>query len=249
MLLFTDLDNTVVYSHRHRHSAPVVWVETLNGKRQSYVTRRAYRFYESQNWLDVVPVTTRTAPQYARLRGLCTHFGWQDALICNGAVLLREGVEDSAWTEESRRLSQPDRAFFERAYELAAREAGADSIVLAEPFLFYVKTDAVDRIFTALSEQTDRVHLSVLKDSRKVYCMPISLNKGCAVKRYLTRFGHQRSIAAGDSKFDLPMLRGADYCLYPEGIREFPATGKKMPCGGVFSDAICDGLEKLRKEE
>ena len=42
--LFTDIDNTIIFSHRHETNEKKVWVEKLNGKDQSFMTYKTYRF-------------------------------------------------------------------------------------------------------------------------------------------------------------------------------------------------------------
>lgn len=248
MLLFTDIDNTLIYSHRHMIKEPVIWVEELNGKRQSFITQRTYSFYKYQNTLEVVPVTTRTFAQYERLKDLFSFFGWRDVLICNGAVLLAEGIEDADWTEESVRLSQKDRPFYEEAFEYASEITDSERIEAIHPFMFYIKAKDVDKTISLLSEKIDKKHVTVLRDSRKVYCFPSSLNKGTAAERYKQRVCRQHYIAAGDSEFDIPMLMNADICLCPESLTEFDAGGVRRSCSGLFSDEICMELERLRKK-
>lgn len=248
MLLLTDLDRTVLYSHRHAADGEKIWVEALNGHPQSFVTETTYRFFRTQDWLDVVPVTTRTKPQFDRLRGALAAFGWRDTLICNGSILLRDGVEDTAWTEGSVRISEASRPDYERAREFAAGLAGKDAVVSADPFLFYIKTDRAETVFNALSAHTDPAKLTVLRDSRKVYCFPQALNKGRAAERYRRRAGHEAYLAAGDSEFDIPMLQNAAVGFCPESLAHYEAKGEVRVCGGLFSDGLCDGLEKIRNE-
>ena len=248
MLLFTDLDNTVIYSHHHKIDSRMIWVETLNGHAQSFVSGRVYNFYKTQKWLDVVPITTRTEQQFARLRSGLEVFGWKDALICNGSILLRDGIEDKSWTEESVRISESSQPEYRRAYEFAADLTEQDTIVSVDPFMFYIKTDNAENIFYTLSAHVDHSRLTVLRDSRKVYCYPRCLNKGCAAERYRLQTGYEKYIAVGDSEFDIPMLRQAAVSLCPESIAHFEAKGDVRICSGLFSDGICDELEKLRNE-
>lgn len=247
MLYFTDLDNTVIYSHRHMIQDSIVWVESLNGRKQSFVSERTYRFFKLQKWLNVVPITTRTYQQYSRLKDMTEDFGWKHVLILNGAILLQNGVEDTEWKKESISICDADRQAYIEALKLAQKIAGEDSVLSVDPFIFYIKTDDVKGVFNVLYNRVDRIHLSVLSDARKVYCFPVSMNKGYAAERYMERFGYDQFIAAGDSEFDIPMLEKADVSLCPDGLRDFNANGIKKVCSGLFSDSICDELEQLKK--
>lgn len=247
ILFFTDLDNTVIYSHRHMISDPLVWVESLNGNKQSFISERTYKFFNEQNWLNVVPVTTRTYQQYARLRKMEKVFGWKDVLICNGAILLQDGVENIEWKKESISIADTDRPAYVEALKLAEKIAGRDSVVSVDHFMFYIRTDNVEGIFKALSRNVDLYHLSILRDSRKVYCLSASMNKGNAAERYMVNFGYDQFIAAGDSDFDIPLLKKADISFCPDSIGTFKAKGIKKECSGLFSDKICDELEQFKR--
>ncbi len=248
MLLFTDVDNTLIYSHRHMIQEPVIWVEELDGRPQSFISGKTYHFYEHQNGLEVVPITTRTFNQYLRLKDLFSYFRWKNVLICNGAILLSDGSEDADWTKESVLLSEKDRPFYEEAYEYASKIIDPGRIVAIHPFMFYIKAEDVGKTVSLLSERLDQKHITVLRDARKVYCFPVSLSKGTAAERYKQRVRRQHYIAAGDSEFDIPMLMKADICIYPDSLAQFDARGIRRPCRGLFSDEVCRELEQLREK-
>lgn len=248
MLLFTDVDNTLIYSHRHMIHEPIIWVEEINGRPQSFISRKTFHFYENQNGLEVVPITTRTFKQTMRLKDMFSYFRWRNVLTCNGAILLSDGIEVSDWTEESILLSEKDRQFYEEAYEYASKTTDPGQIEAVHPFMFYIMARDVGKTLSLLSERVDQQHITVLRDSRKVYCFPGSLNKGTAAERYKQRVRKLHYIAAGDSEFDIPMLMKADICLYPDSLAEFDAQGIRRPCRGIFSDDICRELELLREK-
>ena len=248
-VLFLDLDNTVIYSHRRPVEEPKRWVEELRGAPQSFMTEYTWSYLRRQRWLKVIPVTTRTAAQYARLGQLARDLGWDTALICNGAVLLRDGKEDLRWREESLRRSRRDRQALQAACRFIRGRTSPESVAAGEPFLFYVKTEEGERVCECLRENTDPSRLSVCRDDRKVYCVPNSLGKGEAVSRYLKRYGGALSISAGDGALDISMLNRTDVCLCPEDTGAFAGAVRKIVCTGpVFSNEICDRLEQLRNE-
>lgn len=248
LLFFTDLDHTLLYSHRHKPKGSLIQVEELNQHPQSFITQKVYDYYRRQDWMEVIPLTSRTEKQYSRLEETFQKFGWKRALICNGAILLEEGKEDPEWSKESLTLSEPDQPAYEKARGLAERLAGKEDIVSVDPFFFYIKTGGKEGIFSALFQEADREHLCILKDARKIYCFPKSLNKGAAAERYRARMGYASYLAAGDSEFDIPVLERAGICLCPDSLRSFEAGGDKRICRGIFSDSICEELEKIKGE-
>lgn len=182
MLFFTDLDNTLIYSHRHKTNGPIVWVEDLNGKPQSYMTAKTYSFFSEQNTLEVVPVTTRREEQYQRLRRLSEGLGWSNALVCNGAILLRGSIEDQSWTAESLQISEPDRPAFQELKKYARQICNADQIIAPNPFMFSFIADDIPIQYANMKLAADPAHITVLRGSRKIYCIPKSLSKGAAIR-------------------------------------------------------------------
>lgn len=247
-VLFSDLDNTLIYSHRHKIKQPIVLAEMLKGKEQSFMTEKTYLFFKNQSMFNTVAVTTRTYEQYSRLENLTENINIKDAVVCNGAFLMHNGNEDKIWTEESLKISENERPYLFEILNYANEIVASDLIVEIMPFMFYIKSDETERIFSLINEKADKDHVSVLKDARKIYCIVKSINKGNAVKRYINRFKVDFSISAGDSEFDIPMLKETNICFCPKEIENFETKGQKIVCDGLFSDAVCDGLEEMRKE-
>lgn len=249
LVLFSDIDNTLIRSHRHACQGKKVWVEYLNGRKQSYMSSQTYDYFRSQNWLKVVPVTTRTAEQYNRLSDLGNELDWDMALICNGAVLLINGKEDSSWTKESLQMSIPDRDSYVLARNEAYRIVDSSQIIEIPDIMFYVKSDNVDSVYNCLLKEIDSEHVEIHKDARKVYCFPKTLNKGMAIERLMKRLSLANCIAAGDSEFDIPMLEKASIALCPEELsKSLTIRGRIIPCQGAFADTICNELDKIRRE-
>ena len=124
----------------------------------------------------------------------------------------------------------------------------SDDVVAVDPFLFCAKTDDAGHIYDYLSSRADPGHVSILRNSRRVYCIPRSLSKGMAAERYMARFGYDEYVAVGDSEFDVPLLSMADVCICPKKIAGFVPRGRKIICSGMFSDEACDRLEEIQNE-
>ena len=96
ILFASDLDNTLLFSHRHRQPEDRC-VERLNGAEQGFFTRETPDLLpQVVQRVHLLPITTRSIEQYQRIQ-------WPDgtapriALTANGAVLLRDGQMDRAW--------------------------------------------------------------------------------------------------------------------------------------------------------
>ena len=245
--LFLDLDNTLIYSHRHEIRVPKRVAEMLNGREQSYITEQTFSYLSACRSLAVVPVTTRTHRQYQRLAPLLNQLHCESALICNGAVLLRGNTLDQVWLEETLQLAGEELREVEKA-ERWLRERCGEAAVHAEcGVLAYVRSDCPEQLAGALARQIDAGKADVLYDGHKVYCVPKCNNKGMAVKRFVQRFGVDTSIAAGDSVFDVPMLEQADAAILPPRLSAMVKNKGKAVVEGkeIFSDEICAKLDEM----
>ena len=100
ILFATDLDNTLLFSHRHRQPGDRC-VELLNGAEQGFFTQGTLDLLpQVVQRVHLLPITTRSIAQYQRIR-------WpegalpREALTANGAVLLRDGAIDRDWYDQS----------------------------------------------------------------------------------------------------------------------------------------------------
>jgi len=66
-VFFTDLDNTLIYSHKREIGEEKTVVEYLDGRQQSFMTNYTYKYLKNAKWLDIVPVTTRIDTQFKRI--------------------------------------------------------------------------------------------------------------------------------------------------------------------------------------
>lgn len=217
ILFACDLDNTLIHSHRSRSEGDIC-VELLEGREQSFITPRARQLtdqVQADENVMFVPVTTRSEEQYRRIQ-------WQDsctpelALVCNGSVLLRNGVPDPEWLRESQSMTQPFADELKRLCDLySCRECFRTVRIVGDMFLFAYCTDGADIEKIAADCAAD-TELCTRYSGRKLYFFPPAADKGRAVRWLSQMLGASEIIAAGDSVIDFPMLRIADYALVPD---------------------------------
>lgn len=231
ILFASDLDNTLLFSYRYREDTDQC-VEYLEGKEQGFCTRRSLELLPLvQRETLFVPVTTRSVAQYRRIDWpiSCTP---RYAVAANGGILLVNGTEDLEWRRQTEERVEP---WQEELRVLEGQLTQAPMLKRARMvdglYLFAACDDgesaqAGGRFFA------NRTGLDIAVSGRKVYFFPPVLNKGDAVKRLKARFLPNRTICAGDSVIDIPMLREADLALLPNaGLPGWDDGARLRVCG------------------
>lgn len=242
MIVFhSDLDNTLIYSHRRPIAGSKVCVEIYRGREVSFLTEKSRELLRQIiRKVIFVPTTTRTEEQYRRIDlgiGIPEY-----ALVCNGGVLLVNGIEEESWYQQSRELIVCSVEDLERARLCMEKDANRTLEVrnIRNLFLFTKSNrpqESADRLRSVLSSgQTD-----VFCNGEKVYVVPKKLDKGTAVRRFRERIRADRVIAAGDSRFDVPMLREADEAILPCNLaKEYTDRNRTVCFGDIFSDELLE---------
>lgn len=244
ILIASDLDNTLLISHRNRHDGDVC-VEMYNGNEQTFMTKHAIELLRQLNRsIGFVPITTRSLEQYKRIE-------WPDgcepeyAVASNGAVLLRGGVIDEQWSQQARFTVDACRDEMMAQYErLSSSREFARCRIVDDSYLFLYCNEETD-VKACAEDCLRHTTLDVEYLGRKIYLFPTGLNKGESLKRLKEFLGREYAYAAGDSLIDVTMLNAADVSLAPAEIQCM--TGAHcliQPEGTVFSEWV---LEKIAR--
>ncbi|WP_322760735.1 sucrose-6-phosphate hydrolase [Frankia sp. Cr2] len=223
-LVACDLDQTLIYSRSSFRLAAgsgepaLVTVERIDGQPAAFCTVRAARLIAC---LDVaatlVPVTTRTRAQYARVDlGVRPRF----AITTNGGQLLVDGRPDEDWAARVRAridsAAGPIAGVRAVAERLAADGWVRVARVADDLFVYlvaYERAGVPDLREVAADLAADGWTLSI--QGRKVYFVPAVLTKEAALAEVVRRVGAVGLAAAGDSLLDRGMLAGADVAVRP----------------------------------
>lgn len=248
MLLFaSDLDNTLIYSHRHDIGPDKVLAELYEGRAVSFMTRRSRTLLDALNRrAHFVPVSTRSIAQYQRIR---FHECWTPALalVSNGGTLLVNGEPDAAWHAESHaRIAPAEAALREAERVLEADPARMLDVRRVDGLFVFTKSADVPATAARLRQALASAPVEVFENGSKVYVLPHALDKGTALHRLRARFPQARTAAAGDSLFDLPLLAAADVACHPDTLPYEARPGQQALCfrtqDGVFSDQLLAAL-------
>ncbi len=220
-----DLDRTLIYSANalaltgHDARLPrLLCVELYQARPLSYLTETAAASLELLARAAVlVPTTTRTPEQYARVRlpGAPPAY----AICANGGFLLVNGEEDTAWSASVRK-KVADCAPVLDVYDHVQARSGdfTRSVRTASDLFVYTVVDRaglpegwVEELTSWCAERGWTVSLQ----GRKVYCLPGPLTKSAAAAEVASRAGASRLLAAGDSLLDAELLAAADAAVRP----------------------------------
>ena len=247
---FSDMDNTLIYSHKHDIPLPKTTAEYYLDREQSFITDRTLSFcrkFCASTERMFVPLTTRTPAQYERIL-LREKLSYRYALVCNGALLLDNGISDAVWEQESLAMTadcaEPLAQALADLYTFAETEHVHD----LRPYMVYAKTEATPQQIATLHQRYTPQGLDVILSGTKLYCLPQKFSKGHAVRRFCHRFAHpnDRVIASGDTVFDVPMLTESDIALYPEEL-SVPSDAQhiRIPVKGFFAHGLCETLNQF----
>lgn len=221
MIIFhMDLDNTIIYSYKRDIGVNKINAELYDGRVISYITEKTYALLKKlRQEILLVPTSTRTVEQYNRIDLKVGKFPY--ALVCNGGILLEDGKKAEGWYRESLQMVGGSLQEIMAAKALLETdERRIFELRFIEGLFLFTKCSEPERVTEELKSRLDLSLVNVFSNGVKVYVVPVNLDKGTAVKRFKKFLKADRVIAAGDSEFDIPMLRAADVGIAPFGFRE-----------------------------
>lgn len=241
VVVASDLDRTLVYSRQACRlglpdTAPdpdVVCVEVYDGAPSSFVTPAAAGLLtELATRALLVPTTTRTREQYARITLPGPAPG--HAVCANGGHIVVDGAADLDWHAAVRKRLDAGSAPLGEIVshlEAVADPAWARKLRVAEDLFAYLVLERAalpGGFVTDLTGWAGERGWGVSLQGRKLYLVPDALTKGAAVREVARRTGADLVLAAGDSLLDIELLLAADHGVRP-GHGELADTGWTAP--------------------
>lgn len=237
VLVATDLDRTLIYSRSAMGDAqfgsvPIRCVEMYRGEPLSYLTVDAARLLASLSAAaPVVPVTTRTPEQYARiaLPGGPSRY----AVVSSGGRILVDGVDDPRWRRHVEETAGDAGVALDTVVaELGSRvgAVGTDTswvraLRVADDLFCYLVVDLERQPPEFLPDWQawcTRCGWMVSQQGRKIYALPATVTKSAAVAEVRRRLIADGALgadavlyAAGDGRLDIDLLEYADSAIRP----------------------------------
>ena len=218
-MLASDLDNTLIYSYKQDIGRDKVLVETMGDKELSFMTRKSWELLRDlREEILFVPVSTRSADQYRRIR-FFPDWTPDFALVSNGGTLLTGGKEDPEWSAETKeRIRDAADELLDARRRMEEDPDRSFEVRLVDDLFLFTKSSHPEQSLSRLKEEKYS-RLNVYRNGSKIYALPRSLEKGEAVRRLRERTGCPEVWSAGDSEFDLPLLEAADLAFFPQALR------------------------------
>lgn len=209
-ILFTDLDNTLIYSKKTNIEEKIP-VELYNGEINSFMSKYSYELLHKLNeMLLIVPITTRTYIQYSRIDlGINPKY----VLCANGGILLKDGIKSEEWYKESLDIVNSSAQEREKAFLFLEKdERRKFECRNIDDLFIFTKCDETEDVVKDLESRLDMTKVEVLYNKDKLYIMPKSLNKADTIKRFIREYATEKvqMFAAGDTEFDIGMIELAD---------------------------------------
>lgn len=244
----TDLDQTLIYSHKYEIGNEKRCVELYQGREVSFLTEKTYELLlKLKDRVCIVPVTTRTVEQYQRIDLGIGQFRY--ALACNGGVLLENGKREQVWYEKSLEMIKDSKDELQQSVRYLEQEKERIfEIRLVEDLFLFTKCRHAESVADQIRQHLQLQVTEVLTNGEKLYIVPKNLNKGTALQRLRAYTRAEKIFAAGDSAFDVPMLEQADLAAAPAMYRQMDAgclQGGRihvMPGRRLFSEELLEFL-------
>ena len=238
MLAFCDLDNTLIFHSKKFHGEGIPVCSYASGA-SSYISLEAADLLSTLPAdITFVPTTSRSIRSYGEIKlpGVMPEY----ALVSNGGNLLINGKADSAWLKETNQLVAESLHALRKLYENLG-----ENVEMVDN-LYLVIRNPEESVMKRVKEFAREASLVVHDDGRKPSVLPAGLEKGIAVKRFRKRFSaNEFTAAAGDSVFDVSMLKEVDVSIAPEELKQQFSLGSQ--CIGVSEHFAESVLKKFHE--
>ena len=244
-LFLSDLDNTLLYSYKHRATDDVC-IEYDKGTEQGFMTSFIFDLFDRMiDNVCFIPVTTRSVEQYNRIqwpKGLSPEY----EVVANGGIMLQNGIIDQEWYNES---SYEYCLYKDEIKTLQEKLLSSGNYIrcriVDDLYLFAYCKDNVDAKQCA-KDNSDETQLKVIASGKKLYFFPPNINKGMALTKLRKKLKPELVISAGDSIIDIPMLEKADIAIVPNNYlaKRINGSAKIIVCpeNSKFSNYILNTI-------
>lgn len=247
IILASDLDNTLIYSQRRFLKGDKRCIEVYKDENISYMTEKTIKLLkELQNHIMFIPTTTRSRIGFLRIDFSSVSVP-RYALVCNGGMLLVDNQIDEKWYSESLKMIKDSLPVLKQAMDLLEKdEFRTLDVRFVEKLFVFTKTSRPQKTIQMLEKHLNADLVDIFPHHEKIYILPKVLNKGTGIVRLKNLLKAEKIIVAGDTAFDVPMLKAGDVSYFPEEIYHLCNEIEHGNCiyksEGNFSDKMLENI-------
>lgn len=216
----TDLDGTIIYSHRRTDGTNMEQVE-FHEMYSTYMNKSLYENLQKYNEeIPFIPLTTRSIDEYHRIRLPIVP---EYALVGNGAVLLHKDVVVQNWLDETQTLIAPFKPTLEDIYqELSDWDSNysISRIRIVENAFLFIKSNEAEQIEFYIKRKYNPSNFIIFRHGPKISVLPPNLDKVNAAQRLKKHLNLDIIASAGDTEMDAKMLNFADVIIPCNYLKE-----------------------------
>jgi hydroxymethylpyrimidine pyrophosphatase-like HAD family hydrolase len=221
LILFTsDLDRTLIYSKSMMKKYPihnaVTAIEYKEDEAIGFMSQHSIDLLKQLHEKHLfVPVTTRAIYQYERIVAFQQWIQPKYAITSNGGTILVDGKQDVAWDLLVRKkvaaTSLPKEDLLQVFAEIRNEQWVEKEHYIDELFyMFHVNRHCIPyQELIGFEKRIIEIGWRMFLHGRKLYILPIQLNKAFAVAHLQNYVEYDMHVAAGDSLMDYEMLTQA----------------------------------------
>lgn len=251
MIFATDLDGTMMYSHRRisENDRAFCCVEYYNNRAITYMTLTAIQKLKFlMDNIVVIPVTTRSISQFKRID---LFSNTEYSIVDNGGIIFHNGVMDAKWNNYINDIMK--KYDIRKTYDIFSNLPTLISPprIVDEKFVF-ARTGNLEECKRILESKLDTKIWQLSFQGEKAYAIPTEINKGNALKYISENLITEEHIiaSAGDSNLDISMLEYSNYGIIPSNCSIKPNNNRFIEIGtGIYSaDSILDFIINLSQK-
>lgn len=219
MLFFTDLDKTIVYSGYPEHYC----VEYKEKQEITYMTNEGKRQLDNlfkKEGFRMIPCTLRSFEQTKRIEFITDEL--TPVVICdNGFSIYNKGVLDKSWDKkmQSYIVKYPMSETYKEIDDLITTANIPISQIKSNRDAFFTvifKNIADAEYFSdKIMSKVDLSLYKIEKQGRKLYIIPVFLDKVLALRYIKSLFPNEMVVTAGDSDVDVAFVKEGKIAIIP----------------------------------
>lgn len=225
-MFFTDLDRTIIFSHRfvtNKEDPFLVPVEVKDGREISYMRLSSYMLLKILRCDSLfVPVTARKYDEIMRISFVKEKFPtW---MICeSGRVIYHEGKRYAEWDKKMEKAKKGTLSNLQKAQqkfrEILETKNGCMVWHVNEEIIMARTVEVPKNVYEELKvwekwflEHDCQLHLQ----QRKAYLLPTFISKEKAVTFLIDKLKPTVTVSAGDAEMDSGMFGVTDFAVAPK---------------------------------